>query len=140
MIRQFKETDIEKIMDIWLNVNIEVHNFIDADYWKSNFEMVKRSMYNAEIYVYEDNNIILGFIGLIDNHIAGVFVGSNFRSQGTGKALIDYVKNIKNKITLNVYDKNSRAIDFYKREGFKVSAKNIDDDTGEREYEMLWKL
>lgn len=139
MIRQFKETDIDKIMDIWLNVNIEVHNFIDADYWKSNFEMVKRSMYNAEIYVYEDNNIILGFIGLIDNHIAGVFVGSNFRSQGTGKALIDYVKNIKNKITLNVYDKNSRAIEFYKREGFKASNKNIDDDTGEREYEMLWK-
>lgn len=139
MIREFKESDIDKIMDIWLNVNIEVHNFIDADYWKSNFEMVKVMMYNAEIYVYENNNIISGFIGLIDNYIAGVFVDSNFRSQGIGKALIDYVKNIKNKITLNVYDKNSRAIDFYKREGFKALTKNIDDATGEGEYEMLWK-
>lgn len=139
MIRKFKESDIDKIMDIWLNVNIEVHNFIDADYWKSNFEMVKVMMYNAEIYVYENNNIISGFIGLIDNYIAGVFVDSNFRSQGIGKALIDYVKNIKNKITLNVYDKNIRAIDFYKREGFKALTKNIDDATGEREYEMLWK-
>lgn len=139
MIREFKESDIDKIMDIWLNVNIEVHNFIDADYWKSNFEMVKVMMYNAEIYVYENNNIISGFIGLIDNYIAGVFVDSNFRSQGIGKALIDYVKNIKNKITLNVYDKNIRAIDFYKREGFKALTKNIDDATGEREYEMLWK-
>lgn len=140
MIRKFKESDINGIMEIWLNVNIEVHNFVDADYWKSNFEMVRKMMPNAEIYVYENNSVISGFIGLTDNYIAGIFIDSNFRSQGIGKALVDYVKNIKNKLTLRVYDKNSRAIEFYKREGFVSVDESIDPATEEKEHEMLWKL
>ena len=41
MIREFKRDDINKVADIWLDTNIKAHNFIPAEYWKSNFKSVK---------------------------------------------------------------------------------------------------
>ena len=41
MIRKAEKNDTEAIMKIWLYTNIKSHSFISADYWHSNFEMVK---------------------------------------------------------------------------------------------------
>lgn len=41
MIREFQRDDINKVADIWLDTNIKAHNFIPAEYWKSNFKSVK---------------------------------------------------------------------------------------------------
>ena len=38
------------------------------------------------------------------------------QSQGLGKILLNYAKDKRNKLYLNVYQKNARAISFYKRE------------------------
>lgn len=126
MVRNFKNADIDKIMEIWLNSNIEAHNFIDKSYWEKNFEMVKNALPQAEIYIYEENNNIMGFVGLVENYIAGIFVEKNFRGKGIGKKLLDYAKSIKNNLTLNVYEKNIDAVKFYKREGFTVEKFGID--------------
>ena len=44
----------------------------------------------------------------------------NMQSQGIGKILLNYAKDKRNKLHLNVYQKNARAISFYKREGFEI--------------------
>ena len=38
--------------------------FIPEQYWTSNYELVKEMMSQAEVYVYEDNKMIQGFVGL----------------------------------------------------------------------------
>lgn len=139
MVRNFKNADIDKIMEIWLNSNIEAHNFIDKSYWEKNFEMVKNALPQAEIYIYEENNNIMGFVGLVENYIAGIFVEKNFRGKGTGKKLLNYAKSIKNNLTLNVYEKNIDAVKFYKREGFTVEKFGIDKSTDEKEFMMSWE-
>ncbi|MBD4335772.1 GNAT family N-acetyltransferase, partial [Xanthomonas citri pv. citri] len=53
MIREFQRDDINKVADIWLDTNIKAHNFIPAEYWKSNFKSVKEALLLAEVYVYE---------------------------------------------------------------------------------------
>ena len=53
MIREFQMDDINKVADIWLDTNIKAHNFIPAEYWKSNFKPVKEALLLAEVYVYE---------------------------------------------------------------------------------------
>ncbi len=55
MIREFRTTDIDRIMQLWLDTNILVHNFIDSKYWRDNFGAVKEMMPKATIYVYEEN-------------------------------------------------------------------------------------
>lgn len=139
MIREFRTDDIDSVMHIWLDVNMLVHSFISKSYWKDNFDTVKEILPQAEVYIYEDNSEIHGFIGLTDNYIAGIFVDENMQSKGIGKQLLDYVKAIKESLKLQVYKKNTRAVKFYSKEGFKIQEKKIDEKTGEQELLMLWE-
>ncbi|MEG2234763.1 MAG: GNAT family N-acetyltransferase, partial [Oscillospiraceae bacterium] len=71
-------------MELWLDTNISAHSFIESEYWKSNYDTVKSMMPSATIYVYEENHVIQGFIGLMDAYIAGIFVSQKFQSKGIG--------------------------------------------------------
>ena len=41
---------------------------------KSNYELVKEMMSQSEVYVYEDDKMIQGFVGLNAEYIEGIFV------------------------------------------------------------------
>ena len=58
MIRDFKNQDIDRIMELWLDTNISVHSFIESEYRKNNYDTVKSMMSSATIYVYEEKNEI----------------------------------------------------------------------------------
>lgn len=139
MIRKFQPDDTKRVMDIWLNSNIEAHSFVPKDYWISNYSFVQDQLIQANIYIYEQGNIIKGFVGMTDNYMAGIFVDKNFRSMGIGKMLIDYIKEIYPSFYLNVYKENRRAVDFYKREGLNIISEETDMDTQRQEYTMEWK-
>ena len=138
MIRELRKADINKVADIWLDTNIKAHYFIPAQYWKNNLELVKQVLPQAEVYVYENGEEIQGFIGLNDEYVEGIFVSDKMQSHGLGKILLDYAKDKRNKLFLNVYRKNTRAISFYKREGFEIRYSGLDEATGEKDYEMTW--
>ena len=139
MIRKLQKVDINNVADIWLDTNIKAHYFIPAQYWKSNLELVKELLLQATVYVYEDNQKILGFIGINGEYIEGIFVSDEMQSQGIGKILLNYAKDKRNKLLLNVYQKNARAISFYKREGFEIQHSGLDEATGEKDYVMTWQ-
>ena len=138
MIRKLQNVDINKVADIWLKTNLEAHDFIPGQYWTSNYEAVKKMLPQAEVYVYEDNKIIQGFVGVRDEYIEGIFVSDKMKSHGIGKALLDYIKDKKARLQLNVYQKNVRAMSFYQREGFTIQSEGLDEFTGEKEYVMEW--
>ena len=135
-----RKSDLSAVMKIWLDTNIKSHNFVSKEYWTSNYEIVKEILPKSEIYVYEedDTNLIDGFIGLLDSYLAGLFVKDTAQSKGIGKQLLDYAKSIKSEMTLSVYQKNIRAIHFYQREQFQIQSENIDDNTNEKEFIMIW--
>ena len=139
MIRELRKVDINKVAEIWLDTNIKTHYFISAQYWKSNFELVKELLLQATVYVYEDKQEIQGFIGLSNEYIEGIFVSAEMQFQGIGKILLNYVKGKRNKLILNVYQKNTRAISFYQREGFEIQYSGLDEATGEKDYVMAWQ-
>ena len=139
MIRKLQKVDINRVADIWLKTNLKAHFFIPEQYWISNYEFVKEMLPQAEVYVYEDDKMIQGFVGLNAEYIEGIFVSDEMQSCGIGKLLLDYVKDKKVSLRLNVYQKNARAISFYQREGFIIQCEGLDEATGEKEYTMLWK-
>ena len=53
------------------------------------------------------------------------------QSQGLGKILLNYAKDKRNKLYLNVYQKNARAISFYKREEFEIQHSGLDEATND---------
>lgn len=140
MIRMFDARDLNQVMELWLNGNIEAHDFIPRNYWESNAPMVREQLLRAEIYVYETDGKILGFVGLQGDYLAGIFVDRHARSMGIGGQLIHYVQKIRRTLTLNVYRKNQRAMEFYLREGFSVLSEDIDEATGETDIVLSWKF
>ncbi|MDH1976295.1 GNAT family N-acetyltransferase [Aliarcobacter butzleri] len=139
MIRKLDKNDINQLLQIWLEVNIKTHNFIPKEYWEEQYDNVKELLPNSEIYVYEENEKIVAFVGLIENYIAGIFVSFPFQSKGIGKKLLDYIKEFKKELSLNVYVKNTSAIKFYQREGFIINSQSIDEETKEQQILMIWK-
>lgn len=141
MLRAFEEDDLTAIMQIWLDTNIKAHYFIPKEYWTDNYEMVRSVLPQAEIYVYENDvtKQIDGFIGLSNEYIEGIFVREGVQSNGIGKQLLEYAKCVKSNMSLCVYQENTRAIQFYQREQFVIQSENIDDDTNQKEYVMIWK-
>lgn len=140
MIRALKENDLTAVMQIWLDTNIEAHKFIQKEYWTNNYMVVKEMLPQAEVYVYEDDNThqIVGFIGLTNNYIAGIFIQKASQSKSIGKQLLNYVKELKSVLSLRVYQKNIRAVSFYLREQFIIQSESMDDNTNEKEFIMNW--
>jgi putative acetyltransferase len=138
MIREFLLKDLDTVMKIWLDTNLSAHDFIWKDYWIKNFDMVKEILPKSEVYVYEIENNIQGFVGVNDGYIAGIFVSDNMRSKGIGKLLLEKCKEEYKYLSLSVYEKNKRAVEFYVREGFAKSKEQVDKNTGEKEYYMIW--
>lgn len=140
-IREINIKDLDEVAKIWLHTNISAHSFIDESYWRDNFEAVRDMFMLVEVYVCEDEAIdeICGFIGVNDEHIEGIFVRCDMQSKGIGHKLLECVKSMKDKLTLNVYLKNERAIRFYEKEGFVALEEGYDEETGEKDCLMIWQ-
>ncbi len=138
MIRKFEDKDIDDIMQIWKSANIKAHNFISNEYWENNYEYVKDILPNAEIYVFIVKEEIVGFVGVNNNYIEGIFVDTNNQSNGIGTSLLNKVKESRSNLTLSVYKKNTKAINFYKENDFIITSESIDKNTNEIEYTMTW--
>lgn len=74
-------------MKLWLSGNVDAHPFIPKEYWESNFSMVEEQILQAEVFLCETDGEIQGFIGIVGNYIAGIFVDKKYRSLGIGKQL-----------------------------------------------------
>lgn len=139
MVRSCREEDIYDVMQIWLDANVQAHYFIPKSYWKDNYDTVRGMLSASEIWVYELENVVSGFIGIVNDHIEGIFVTPKRQSNGIGKALIEHVKDGHESLSLNVYEKNLKACRFYLREGFSVEERRRDEKTMEFELMMKWR-
>ena len=138
IIRTPRPAEIETLIRIWLEGNIRTHSFIGPEYWLSHIDYMRQALPHAEVYVCEVNGEIAGFAGIDGNHIAGLFVDENYQSQGVGTSLIEFIKQHHFTLTLAVYKKNEKALQFYSKLGFAVTEERIDTRTGEKELLMRW--
>lgn len=95
----------------------------------------------AEVYVYEDDDTVCGFAGLDGEHIEGIFVREEMRSRGIGKSLIDHVKDVKRGgglLSMCMLKTHLRYLSIPRRD-FTVCSEGTDDNTGEKDYVMIWK-
>ncbi|WPC39918.1 N-acetyltransferase [Clostridium sp. JS66] len=139
MIKSFNLSKLDSVMKIWLDTNIEAHDFIQKEYWINNYDLVKQMLPLADIYIFEENNVIKGFIGITEgNYIAGLFVKKEYQGEGIGYKLIDYCKCKYLFLKLDVFMKNKNAVNFYHKNGFKVLDEHFNEETNEIEYTMLF--
>lgn len=132
MIREFKSTDLDKVMEIWLQGNEQAHNFIDSNFFKQNFDIVEMLIPMSTVYV-QDLDGVKGFVGITENYISGLFVEQGYRRQGTGKALVNKAKQRYNELFVHVYKKNTDAINFFLSQNFEIISESINEESNESE-------
>lgn len=138
-IRKLKNEEISTIVELWYETSIEAHYFVSKEYWKANkAEMKEKYIPNSETYVAEKDKNIAGFISLMDNYLAAIFVKPQEQGKKIGTTLLNYVKDSKKKLQLKVYSKNIKSVEFYKTNGFSIQSESIDENTGEKELLMEW--
>ena len=141
MIKKLDNLDfetIEEILKIWLNSNLEAHDFIKREYWIDNLDKVKKMFSDSTIYVYYADNQIVGFADLYEQYIAGLFITDNYRNKGIGRCLLERLKSDYNVLNLYVNEKNEGAIRFYTKHQFEIRSKEFEVETQEYEYFMKW--
>lgn len=138
-IRQATEKDIDDLVEIWYKASVIAHDFIPEAYWQKNKEAMGNTyLPHSEMYVSTARNGLTGFVALVDDCLAAIFVSPEFQGKGVGSLLLEEAKNHRNKLCLRVYKKNSNSVGFYKSKGFSIVSESIDEATGEEEFLMEW--
>lgn len=117
MLREITVDDIKIIDKIGslikedFNKKYDIENFINYDY--------------AQIYVYEEDGKVLGFIQVEEHYeildLINIAVSKNVHGKGIGSKLIQYAieKSKADKMMLEVRESNTSAIRLYEKNGFK---------------------
>ena len=138
-IRESHKADVNYLVDIWYEASLDSHDFISPDYWRKQQGVMKEKYLPlSETYVISEGNGIVGFVSLVDDYLAALFIDVNVQGEGYGKALLNFVKDQRDFIQLTVYKKNQNAVDFYLKNHFSIKEQSIDQQTSEEEYVMTW--
>lgn len=139
-IKKITKKDIPQIVDIWYEVSLQAHDFISRDYWKSSKDqMSNKYIPMSETYKATDGDEILGFISLLDDYLAAIFVKSEFQGKGIGSLLLNHAMALRNTLQLKVFCKNIKSVEFYTSRGFSVISEAKDNETRESELVMQWQ-
>lgn len=139
-IRPNKNTEVDKIVEIWYEGSLIAHDFIDKNYWQSQqMDMKEKYIPMSETYVVSKEKDIIGFVSMLDSYLAALFIDVNHQGEGHGKELLDFIKRQRKNIQLKVYKKNKKAVDFYLKNGFVIKEETLDEQTWEEEFLMEWE-
>lgn len=139
-IRKATSNDFNELTKIWLQASIKAHYFIPASYWESNTtKMQEIYLPMSEVYIAEDAINIYGFIALVEDTVAAIFVSPEHQAKGIGKQLISYAQEMRSHLELNVYQENKNSVKFYLASGFRIINEDLDTATNAKEYVMLWE-
>lgn len=141
MIRKWQSDDPAPLLSLWLESTTAAHPFINADYWRENEAMV-RDVYlpAAETWIWEEDDKPLGFVSVMQAQFVGaLFVSMPFIGKGIGHALLNHVQQRFPYLTLEVYQKNIRAVNFYHEHGFRIEDSAWQDDTQHPTWIMSWQ-
>lgn len=99
----------------------------------SKFDLLMLGLTNHTILKIIDNNNIIGYLvyNTIEKekriHIMSIGILENYRRKNYGSKLIEHLKNTDNeKISLYVQVSNTKAINFYQKNNFKIDKKIVD--------------
>ena len=138
IIRKAKLDDLARIAEIEVfNYRLNFYPiFKDDAFYFGEMQVLNVTQTNKshmdQLWVYDDNGIVKGFLWVDDKQIKKLFVEPVLQSRGIGAKLLEHAISELGATYLWALEKNTRAIAFYKRHGFMVTdEKMFEEDTTE---------
>ena len=136
-IRQARSEDAERIAEIVVfNYRLNFYPvFRDDNFYFEELRISNQMLRYAKdldnIWVYDDG-VVKGFIQIDGTEVKKLFVEPVLQGNSIGAKLLEYAISEKNVDHLWALEKNTRAIAFYQRYGFRVTGdKKYEEDTTE---------
>jgi putative acetyltransferase len=118
-IRKYKDSDLEEVLSSWENASRLAHPFLTNDLLESTRKNIPIVLLpKADTWISEHEGIVIGFICLIGNEVAALFVQPEFHGTGTGRALVDEARELHGDLEVEVFEVNSIGLQFYLKYGF----------------------
>ena len=139
IIRKAKLDDLARIAEIEVfNYRLNFYPiFKDDSFYFGEMQVLNVTQTNKshmdQLWVYDDNGIVKGFLWVDDKQIKKLFVEPVLQSQGIGAKLLEHAVSELGATYLWALEKNTRAIAFYKRHGFMVTDEKMFEE-GTTEY------
>ncbi|AYZ13081.1 GNAT family N-acetyltransferase [Chryseobacterium arthrosphaerae] len=136
MIREIKETDYPRLIEIWESAVVNTHDFLkeeDFVYYKKQLPVYFQ---HVTLSGFEQEGILVGFLGVAEGNIEMLFVDNDYRGTGIGKKLATYAISDLQVTKVDVNEQNAQAVGFYNYIGFKILRKSELDGEG-KEYPVL---
>jgi putative acetyltransferase len=130
IIRTAVPLDFAAMAQIWIDASRAGHPFLGEAVLKEQLATV-RDLYfpQAENWVAEEGAVI-GFIGLLGNHIGGLFVSPAAHRRGVGRRLVEHAADRLGSLSVEVYEQNKAAVAFYLGCSFVLTGRKEIDDEG----------
>ncbi|MDV7141621.1 GNAT family N-acetyltransferase [Tropicimonas sp. TH_r6] len=130
-IRRYRAEDNAALTEIWHRASAISHGFLGAQTLLAHRQLVSEIyLPRAETWVAWLDGDPVGFLGLLDDFIGGLFIAPERQGQGIGQALLCHGLTLKGRLCLDVYAANEGAVRFYLRMGFVETARRKQDKEG----------
>ncbi|EKT4478668.1 MULTISPECIES: acetyltransferase [Pseudomonas] len=132
IIRQGIAADYPQLLDIWLRAVRATHHFLQPSDIDALLPQLRDVYFPAvELWVAVDpDDQPLGFIGFNENHVEMLFVDPAHHRQGIGRALLDFGRQSRSAMSVDVNEQNPQATAFYQRYGFVQTGRSPLDGEG----------
>lgn len=133
------EADFALCADIWLAASHDAHSFVETAYWQEHHgAMRERYLPASRVRIAEADGHAVGFSAMRSDRLEALFVSPVFWSKGIGGALLREILAASGQVSLSVYVKNEKAVNFYINHGFQITGRTVCPHTGEQELTMFW--
>ena len=136
MIRKVKATDYPRLMEIWESAVSSTHDFLKEEDFLYYKEQLPVYFQHVTLFGFEQEGILIGFMGIAEGNLEMLFVDDNYRGIGIGKRLITYSIGNLQVTKVDVNEQNIQAVGFYKYMGFSIYKRSNLDGEG-KEYPIL---
>lgn len=131
MIRPYENADLSGLLETWEAATRIAHPFLSDEFLATERDNIPNQyLPNAETYVFERDDQVVGFIALIANDVGGLFVHPTHQRQSIGKQLLDKACELRDELEVEVFRKNEPAQNFYQEYGFVIEGEKTHKDTG----------
>ena len=133
VIRKYKDSDLDDVLSSWENASKFAHPFLEEDFLVQERKNIPELyLPNADTWVVDADNQVVGFIALIGNEVGAIFLQPEYQGKKIGKLMMDKAQELHGDLEVEVFEKNSIGRNFYARYGFKLIEEKVHEQTGER--------
>lgn len=132
---------IGQLLSVWESSVKATHHFLTENEREHIKKYVPQALNEIPhlIVAENENQVPVGFMGIVEQHLEMLFIAHKERGKGLGKALLEYGIENYSICDLAVNEQNPLAKGFYEHMGFKVYKRTENDEQG-NPYPLLYMI